>query len=89
MDIFVKQGTGLYDNDDLQKMLNTLQVPEYRHQFLECVSEGHDKSAIIDCILDGFYERFERYDSDVCEQFIAAYKDWTVGLGLAEPERNL
>lgn len=66
-----------YNNDDIQKMLETLWYPEYKAAFLQNLNcSPRDRSAILDCIDDGYYERFYRYDSDVCETFIATYEEW-------------
>ena len=68
---------GVYDNADIDGMLATLKDSDNLNDFrphLNC--SGRDEKAILDCIDDGSYERFDRYDSDVCEIFITAYENW-------------
>lgn len=75
-DIYVNPKSN-YNNDDIQKMLETLRDPEHKQAFLQNLTcSPRDKLAILDCIADGYYERFDRYDSDVCEIFIATYEAW-------------
>lgn len=75
-EIYVNPKSG-YNNDDIQKMLETLREPEYKKAFIQNLTcSPRDRSAILDCIDDGYYERFDRYDSDVCETFIATYEEW-------------
>ncbi len=75
-EIYVNPKSG-YNNDDIQKMLETLRDPEHKQAFLQNLTcSPRDKWAILDCIADGYHERFDRYDSDVCETFIATYEEW-------------
>lgn len=60
-----------YNNSDLQEMLEYLKDSSKRAIFLKNLScSNADRLAIEDCIEEGYYERFDRYDSDVCEIFI-------------------
>ncbi len=62
-------------NDELQDMLSTVKKDEaLREKLFELTAHSSDAAAIRHCISEGWYEAFDRYDSDVCEQFIAAYK---------------
>lgn len=72
--IYIKKHDGLYNSNDIQAMLKTLTNRSYRKEFLKHVT--HDLTSIIDCIEECWYERFHRYDSDVCEHFIEAYEEW-------------
>ena len=64
----------IYTNDDIQDMLMECNENcNLKDSILKCFS-GRDKSAMADVFEDGYYERFDRYDSDVCEQFIKAYE---------------
>ena len=67
----------MYNNDDIQKMITKCKNDAaLREKVLDGVS-SHDKFSVADVISDGWYERFDRYDSDVCEQFITAYEKAT------------
>ncbi len=75
-DIYVNP-RGICNNEDIQQMLETLQDPDHKETFLQNLTcSPRDKWAILDCIADGYHERFDRYDSDVCEIFIATYEEW-------------
>ena len=80
----------IISSEELQAMLNDLQEPEkcdafftiydvqalkanpnYRKEFSE------DRRDLRKCISDGWYEIFDRYDSDLVEQFITTYRQLT------------
>ncbi len=64
----------MYNNDDIQDMIEECnESNELKEAILNNFS-GADKRAMIDVLDDGYYDRFDRYDSDVCEQFIRAYE---------------
>lgn len=68
---------GLYNNDDIQEMLDSLKNPKhFKGLDFKDVSDS-DKRAILRVIEDGYYETFDRYDSDVCEQFIRVYNEYS------------
>lgn len=72
-----KEGDDLYNNDDIQEMLDSLKNPKhFKGLNLSDLSDS-DKRAILRVIEDGYYETFDRYDSDVCEEFIRAYKEYS------------
>ena len=66
----------IFDNDDVQLMIE--QVNKYK-TVRECLfthlktSSAADRGAIKAVLEEGYYERFDCYDSDVCEQFIQAF----------------
>ena len=61
-----------YTNDDIQIMLNqTIKNPDLKER-IRSHFKG-DLPALNDVLSDGYVDRFDRYDSDVCEQFISAY----------------
>lgn len=71
-----------YSSDDIQAMLNFISHhddrPEY-HAFLNYISKNTtDTGAIKHCISEGWYEEFDRYDSDVCEQFIRCFEKFFI-----------
>lgn len=69
---------GILNNDQLQKMIQYLtEVDNRTDLFLFVASHKTNKSdlmAMKDVLDDGYYERFDRYDSDVAEQFITIYQ---------------
>lgn len=68
---------GLLNNTQLQNIIQYLKDLDSRKDlFLFVVSHKTNNSdfmAIKDVLDDGYYERFDRYDSDVVEQFITIY----------------
>lgn len=68
----------LYTNNDIQKILDLLSNnTEYRTKFLQVAFNqlnNSDYFAITNVIKQGYYEAFDRYDSDVCEQFLHVYE---------------
>ena len=68
----------MYNSDQIQDMITTLKSDNARLKIfcerLEKVN-ADDRIAIMDVIRDGWYERFDRYDSDVCETFIRLYEE--------------
>lgn len=70
----------MYSDNDIQEMIdNLLNDKCLRDEFneeLEIMSPS-DRVAIRDVLSDGYVERFDRYDSDVCEQFISIYESVT------------
>lgn len=68
----------MYNNDEVQEILSRLERDtNYKHLFLKVAKEqmsNSDYFALLDVIGDGYYERFDRYDSDVCEQFLQIYE---------------
>ena len=62
-------------NDILQSMItNTNRNPEQAAELLDLITNDRDRGAITVVLSDGYYEAFDRYDSDVAEQFITAYR---------------
>ena len=64
----------LYTSDDIQDMLDSCKKNVKLKEAVISHFTGRDKGAISDVLDDGYYERFDRYDSDICEQFIKAYE---------------
>ena len=64
----------LYTNDDIQNMLDVCGMDIKLKDAVLSHFTGADKAAMSDVFSDGYYERFDRYDSNVCEQFITAYE---------------
>lgn len=69
---------GLLNNNQIQQMLQYLnEIKNRKDVFLFVASHKTNKSdlmAMKDVLDDGYYERFDRYDSDVTEQFITIYQ---------------
>ena len=64
----------LYEQEDIQDMINELKDPEKYDKFIKSLSCSHsDKRAITDVLYNGEVERFMYYDSDVSEIFISTY----------------
>lgn len=84
--IFTKKSDGLYGNDDIQAMIETLGNKTYKKEFSAVLKtygcSSQDKSAILDCLSEGYCERFDRYDSAVCETFVRVYELWVDAKGV-------
>lgn len=67
----------MYTNEDIDNMLLVVKGNLTFKKILDdSIYSFGDKEAIKDCIKEGYYERFERYDSAVCEEFITLYEDF-------------
>lgn len=67
----------LYTNNDIQKMMDHVNSNDtLRKQIISHVHEN-DGGAVSAVLADGYVERFDRYDSAVCENFIVAYEKVT------------
>ena len=65
----------MYNNTQIQEMLTTVKNnPELKKRVIAHF-HGIDAGPIRNVIADGWLEAFNRYDSDLCEQFITAYKE--------------
>ncbi len=64
----------LYTNDDLEDMLSAIKKDDDLKSRIQSHFSDRDLAAINYVMNDGYYEAFARYDSDVCEQFIAAWE---------------
>ena len=69
----------LYNNGDLQSMLNYLKAnPKAKEAVINAIDASYngkpdftgDRAALMRCINIAFVDAFDRYDSDVAEQFI-------------------
>ncbi len=62
-------------NNQLQDMITYVKrnQPAAFFEELEKINDS-DKRAIKRVIDEGWYEEFDRYDSDVCEEFIRIYE---------------
>ena len=64
----------LWTNEDLDNALQYVKARPYLvEQLLEDINVS-DRGAVRNAIADGWAEAFDRYDSDVAEQFIRAYE---------------
>ena len=65
----------LYNNNDIQQILDYIREDSDRQQlFFMVLPNTKDGSDIKSVIKSGYYEEFNRYDSDVCEQFLQCYE---------------
>lgn len=77
----------LVTNEKLQGWLNYLQDSKKRDAFMAIYDArqlrgnpnyrkelSQDRRDMLRCIKDGWYEIFDRFDSDLVEQFIATYQ---------------
>ena len=65
----------MYNSDDIQKMIETCNNNDkLKDAVLNGILPFSDRQAVQDVLSEGWYERFDRYDSDVCEKFIVAYE---------------
>lgn len=68
----------MYDNNQIQDMIERCRANKVLcKSVLDQISDYSDWRAIQHVISEGWYETFDRYDSDVCEQFITAYENAT------------
>jgi len=69
----------LYTNDQVQDMLTQVKNdPKLKAAVLKCFARSPmDQSAVADVISSGWVERFDRYDSAVCDDFIRAWEKCT------------
>lgn len=69
----------LYDNDDIQEMLDELKKNDSFREFIQSKANellsSRDAAAIGYAMKVGYYEVFDRYDSAVCEYFIGLYEE--------------
>ena len=67
----------LFTNEDIQNAITDIKSdPQRLKEFLSMVPETTDGNAIKSVINEGWYEEFNRYDSDVAEQFVSLYLDF-------------
>ena len=72
----------MYSNDDIQEMIERVNNDGTNETIIDVVSAYRnytggsviDNDAIREVLRSGYYETFDRYDSDVCEQFIRAFE---------------
>lgn len=73
----------MYSCEDIQRMLDYLSFHKGRKEFREFLAYVNkhatgDASAIKYCIDDGCYESFDRFDSDVGEQFVKYFEHFFI-----------
>ena len=69
----------MYSNEQVQEMIVSVNRDCAGFEpFLGKINQ-RDQAAIRDVLSDGSVERFDRYDSDVCEEFIRAYETYKKG----------
>ena len=67
----------LYDNEDVQKMLNYLHYNGIAKHVFSQEIKGYspaDKQGMLYAIDEAWYEAFDRYDSAVCDSFIRSFE---------------
>ena len=65
-------------NDMLQEMINKVNSnDDLKQRILGRIKFDDDHRAIERVLKEGWYEAFDRYDSDVAEKFIRAYQKET------------
>lgn len=64
----------MYNYDDIQNMIDRVNNDGTADKILQHISD-YDKGSVRNVLKSGYYETFNRYDSDVCEQFIRAYEN--------------
>ena len=67
----------MYNNEQIQEMLTTVKNNSALKERVLAHFHGIDAGPIRNVIADGWLEAFDRYDSDLCEQFITAYEKET------------
>ena len=70
----------MYTNEMIQDILNKLKDDNLLTRFKEKYfdrypSLGSDYHACLSVIRAGWYEGFDRYDSEVCEKFLKVWED--------------
>lgn len=68
------KGESMYTTKDIQHMLNECNRDLDLKDRILSQFRGSDRFDMVAVFEDGYYERFDRYDSDLCEQFITAYE---------------
>lgn len=65
----------MYNNNDIQCILDYITEDNNRKQlFFIVLPNTKDGSDIKNIINSGYYEDFDKYDSDVCEQFLKCFE---------------
>lgn len=64
----------IYSNDDVQKVIEQVNADSDLKSRILSHLNVVDRNAVCDVLQDGWYERFDRYDSDVCENFLLYYE---------------
>lgn len=65
----------MYGKDEIQKMITLCHENKHLRGLIACqIKSFTDREAIRDVMEKGYYDAFDRYDSDVSEQFITAYE---------------
>ena len=66
----------MYSNNDIQNMIQAAKAN--KQQFFDRIDGASisqaDKIAIKSAINDGWYEAFDKYDSEVCDHFITIFE---------------
>ena len=73
----------MYNNDDIQAMIDRVNNDGTNETIIDIISAArkynggsvYDQDAIREVLRSGYVDNFDRYDSDVCEQFIRAYEE--------------
>lgn len=64
----------MYNYNDIQNMIERVNNDGTADKILSHIQD-YDKGSVRNVLKSGYYETFDRYDSDVCEQFITAYEN--------------
>ena len=64
----------MYNYNDIQNMIERVNNDGTADKILRHIQD-YDKGSVRNVLKSGYYETFDRYDSDVCEQFIRAYEE--------------
>ena len=65
----------MYSNEDIQAMIEKCYTEvRFGKRVLDGINNRRDWAAAQNVISSRCFETFDRYDSDVCEQFIKAYE---------------
>jgi len=80
----------MYNNDDIQNMIEAVESnpePFFNAMNSKVVNNTlsfRDAEAMRHVVKEGWYEVFERYDSDVCERFIRIFESVAESYGYSK-----
>lgn len=64
----------MYDNNDIQKIIDELNVNKELKEKVMSFVNPFDSDSVLYVLNEGYTEAFDRFDSDVCEEFLIAYE---------------
>ena len=65
----------LYTNDDIQEIIEKCNANNVLRDSIMNQLDSRDRMDLADVLSDGWVERFDRYDSALCENFLTAYEN--------------